>query len=880
MSSGSGKPGTPSKPGPGGFSAAAPTSQAILLDKLVRRSTPDSEALASSDDEGDAHRQENTAPLPQPQKPIRRASWLNDTSQQVPAPKRKGSFASASMSPTTSHPSTPASDLNTAAWGSSSGVLGRGHSGSGAFAWGVPNYWNDRKEPPARLSEVLPSPTSAVPPGGSSSSFFGDGGLTQTSPAPREDQRSLPFPIPIPLEPQLKNYRSQSYSVGQLEPGETIPTLMPSSVLGARRAIPHSGLQHRPSRPSMLSEMANDSSVLGKVDEDEDVDSTGSLQGSQHQEQAKATIEALTRENMLLRQQQQYQNARLRPRASTSSYGLGAMHEPVPEESDYAIDELEEGTDGSDFTRRGLARRMSEFGVGPYRTPYLIENRKLENVKNAAWQSSLGFGGLTDMPQSRRHSFANVPTRQASISSLGEAAHEQASQDLSHSQEFGTGYQDGSNYGAAIQSSPYMLGNNNPTQQGIGQTAYGMGYQPPYNNPNVNFPNRTMSPPRQMYGLSQPRHNQSLYIVTFKCSRADVFYIQEGTGLSVAPGDLVIVEADRGTDLGTVSRDKLDWQSAKDWKETYAEEHYKWLMMYSQNATAAQDGAGAGLMAASNGLQGSAVGGMGPASHHNMQEPSSGELKPKLIKRLAQPHEISSLREKEGNEAKAKRVCQTKVKEHGLNMEILDAEFQMDWKKLTFYYFADSYINFNSLVTDLFKIYKTRIWMSAINPASFASPTLGLQAPSGIGPGALINRVAGTTTGRRQDTQQESHAPYSTAGQAARGPQLPLPAPFGPDRALVPAPNYPIASYAYNNQYAGAFANAARPGGMPYAPGMMPGLDGYAGPFPQGEFAGRGRFPTPQTTAGPQQHDQNVPPLDGAQPGWINSFQGLSLNTR
>jgi hypothetical protein len=40
---------------------------------------------------------------------------------------------------------------------------------------------------------------------------------------------------------------------------------------------------------------------------------------------------------------------------------------------------------------------------------------------------------------------------------------------------------------------------------------------------------------------------------------------------------------------------------------------------------------------------------------------------------------------------------------------------------LTFYYFADAYINFNSLVTDLFKIYKTRIWMSAINPASFVS---------------------------------------------------------------------------------------------------------------------------------------------------------------
>jgi cell fate regulator YaaT (PSP1 superfamily) len=177
--------------------------------------------------------------------------------------------------------------------------------------------------------------------------------------------------------------------------------------------------------------------------------------------------------------------------------------------------------------------------------------------------------------------------------------------------------------------------------------------------------------------MPQPRHAQKLHIVLFKCNRADVFYIQEGTGLTVKPGDLVIVEADRGTDLGTVARENVDWGSAKELKELYAEEHYKWLMMFSQNAAVAQDGAGAGLMAASNGIHGGAVGGMGPPSQHHMQEPNAGELKPKLIKRHAQPHEIQALRDKEGSEAKAKRVCQSKVKDHGLNMEILDAEFQM-----------------------------------------------------------------------------------------------------------------------------------------------------------------------------------------------------------
>ena len=68
---------------------------------------------------------------------------------------------------------------------------------------------------------------------------------------------------------------------------------------------------------------------------------------------------------------------------------------------------------------------------------------------------------------------------------------------------------------------------------------------------------------------------------------------------------------------------------------------------------------------------------IGPADPPASFDALASEIKPKMIKRLAQPHEIHALREKEGNEAKAKRMCQQKVAEHHLNMEILDAEFQM-----------------------------------------------------------------------------------------------------------------------------------------------------------------------------------------------------------
>jgi hypothetical protein len=68
-----------------------------------------------------------------------------------------------------------------------------------------------------------------------------------------------------------------------------------------------------------------------------------------------------------------------------------------------------------------------------------------------------------------------------------------------------------------------------------------------------------------------------------------------------------------------------------------------------------------------------------------------------------------------------------------------------DYHKLTYYYYAETYVNFNELVTDLFKQYKVRIWMSAINPASVINPAdrMNVQPPSAVGPGAIMHRHAG-----------------------------------------------------------------------------------------------------------------------------------------
>jgi PSP1 C-terminal conserved region len=94
-----------------------------------------------------------------------------------------------------------------------------------------------------------------------------------------------------------------------------------------------------------------------------------------------------------------------------------------------------------------------------------------------------------------------------------------------------------------------------------------------------------------------------------------------------------------------------------------------------------------------------------------------------------------------------------------------------DWKKLTFYYFADAYINFNSLVTDLFKIYKTRIWMSAINPASFVTPTSSLNVPppfSAIGVPIGRSSPAGRRRHQGHNPAQSSAAEYIDPSDHAR----------------------------------------------------------------------------------------------------------------
>lgn len=182
--------------------------------------------------------------------------------------------------------------------------------------------------------------------------------------------------------------------------------------------------------------------------------------------------------------------------------------------------------------------------------------------------------------------------------------------------------------------------------------------------------------PMQQGQWSQNRPRKQLFIVSFKCSRVDCFYLLENTGLDIKEGDIVIVEADRGQDLGTVQHANVSHDEARVYKQKYGEEQYKWLMMFSKNNKLGSVNPNAQDLGESS-TSGAARTAMVADATAMMQASARDHIiKPKAIKRLANNREIHMLTEKEANEAKAKRTCQQKVAHLNLDMEILDAEWQ------------------------------------------------------------------------------------------------------------------------------------------------------------------------------------------------------------
>lgn len=86
----------------------------------------------------------------------------------------------------------------------------------------------------------------------------------------------------------------------------------------------------------------------------------------------------------------------------------------------------------------------------------------------------------------------------------------------------------------------------------------------------------------------------------------------------------------------------------------------------------------------------------------------------KTIIRKATPEDLKTVEENREKEKKAFDICLQKIKNHGLDMKLVEVEYTFDNSKILFYFTADGRVDFRELVKDLASVFRTRIELRQI----------------------------------------------------------------------------------------------------------------------------------------------------------------------
>ncbi len=108
------------------------------------------------------------------------------------------------------------------------------------------------------------------------------------------------------------------------------------------------------------------------------------------------------------------------------------------------------------------------------------------------------------------------------------------------------------------------------------------------------------------------------------------------------------------------------------------------------------------------------------------EEEIVAELKP--VVRRAEAADFERLRQLQSRHDEVLARCAEKVREHGLPMKLVKAEYSFDGSRLTFYFTAEKRVDFRMLVRDLARTFRSRIELRQIGPRDEA------RLLGGIGP--------------------------------------------------------------------------------------------------------------------------------------------------
>ncbi|QID83809.1 polymerase suppressor [Saccharomyces pastorianus] len=226
-----------------------------------------------------------------------------------------------------------------------------------------------------------------------------------------------------------------------------------------------------------------------------------------------------------------------------------------------------------------------------------------------------------------------------------------------------------------------------------------------------------------------------LVLVALKNGKLELLSTPQATNLLMKRGDLVIIDGDRGRDLVLVVEPCVDLNLALFINFLKKKIHFDSLItsesQHYRNKEFIQM-----LIDSKRGQKKK----LNPKLY-DVVELTELIIPSKQVLRFATPWEVTTnLHNKFEDELKALHIAQTKLQalndnsksqntndgapnsfpnsanysKPKLNIKILNAEFQFDRKKLTFYYVCEERNDFRDLIKELFKYYKTRIWLCAI----------------------------------------------------------------------------------------------------------------------------------------------------------------------
>lgn len=213
---------------------------------------------------------------------------------------------------------------------------------------------------------------------------------------------------------------------------------------------------------------------------------------------------------------------------------------------------------------------------------------------------------------------------------------------------------------------------------------------------------------------------KSLCLVCSKAGKIDVLTVSSNSNILLQKHDLVIVDGDRGKDLMHIIEPTIGLNFVVLLNFLKKREHLKSMGGASPNNKNKED-----IYLQNN-------------PNYIQDDENVVSLPSKQILRFASSQDVSNLPSKLKNEIIAFKIAIEKLNQLNLknaptgrkydqgpksqlDLKIFNAEFQFDKKKLIFYYSCDKRNDFRDLIKELFKVYKTRIWLCAVlNPDDFS----------------------------------------------------------------------------------------------------------------------------------------------------------------